>query len=150
MKRLNKKGFTLIELLAVIVILAVVMVVTIPSVLNSMASARRRQAINAIHSIEEYVQKNYDICVSNLSNEFNDLEHDSTIFTTSGNDKCVPKTDTTIITAAGYKTEDIASITGSIVGNKYKITAAEVMDNGKFNDVTGKHEGITFSIKSSR
>ena len=61
MKKLNRKGFTLIELLAVIVILAVVMVVTIPSVLNSMDSAKQNQLKNAASSVAEWFQKNYDI-----------------------------------------------------------------------------------------
>lgn len=37
----NKKGFTLVELLAVIVVLAIIMIIAIPSVLNSMATAKK-------------------------------------------------------------------------------------------------------------
>ena len=41
MKKLNKKGFTLVELLAVIVVLAIIMVLTLPTVMNSLSSARQ-------------------------------------------------------------------------------------------------------------
>lgn len=41
MKKLNKKGFTLVELLAVIVVLAIIMVLTLPTIMNSMSSARQ-------------------------------------------------------------------------------------------------------------
>lgn len=148
MKKLNRKGFTLIELLAVIVILAIVMVVTIPSVINSMKSARQKQAVNAIHSIEEYVQKNYEIC--SFGTDLGDNTYDKSIFTTSGNDNCVPKTDDSIITAAGYKPADIESIVGSINGTtkKYTITAATVGKKGSFNDVSGTYDDITFTIST--
>lgn len=39
--KLNKKGFTLVELLAVIVVLAVIMVIAIPTVIDSMNSAKK-------------------------------------------------------------------------------------------------------------
>lgn len=49
----SKKGFTLVELLAVIVVLAIIMIIAVPSVLNSMATAKKnsfvieaRKAIN--------------------------------------------------------------------------------------------------------
>lgn len=41
MKKLNKKGFTLVELLAVIVVLAIIMVLTLPTVMNSLSSAKQ-------------------------------------------------------------------------------------------------------------
>lgn len=41
MKKLNKKGFTLVELLAVIVVLAIIMVLTLPTIMNSLSSARQ-------------------------------------------------------------------------------------------------------------
>ena len=142
MKRLNKKGFTLIELLAVIVILAVVMVVTIPSVLNSMASARQKQLENAVHSIEEYVQKNYDICVSNLSNEFSDLQYDKSIFGTA-DDKvvCTTLNADDIITKAGYKIADIPSITFKAINNN-KIEIDKV--NGGTAIASGKFKGAAY------
>jgi prepilin-type N-terminal cleavage/methylation domain-containing protein len=37
----NKKGFTLVELLAVIVVLAIIMIIAVPSVLDSMNSAKK-------------------------------------------------------------------------------------------------------------
>ena len=152
MKRLNKKGFTLIELLAVIVILAVVMVVTIPSVLNSMASARQKQLENAVHSIEEYVQKNYDICASKLNSEFSDLNYDGSILGTD----CVPIEDNpstaddesaTIITKAGYSTSDISKITfkkdnsNKIILSKIEIDTV----NGGTEIASGKFKGATYS-----
>ena len=41
MKIMNKKGFTLVELLAVIVVLAIIMIIAVPSVMESMNSARK-------------------------------------------------------------------------------------------------------------
>ena len=41
-KKLNKKGFTLVELLAVIVVLALILVLTVPMVLNTMNSAKKK------------------------------------------------------------------------------------------------------------
>ena len=126
--KLKKNGFTLIELLAVVVILAIVMVVTIPSVLNSMESARQKQFENAVHSIEEYVQKNLDLC--NLGGDLASGSYDTSIF---GTNNCTVKTDTTVITAAGYKTSDIASVTGAVNANgKYVISAATAGADGQF------------------
>ena len=61
MKKLNRKGFTLIELLANIVILAIIMVVTIPTVLNSMSSAKEGQLQNAANSVAEWFEKQYSL-----------------------------------------------------------------------------------------
>ena len=52
---MNKnKGFTLVELLAVIVILAIIMIISIPAVLDTMVSARKR-------TFGEYVTKVYNV-----------------------------------------------------------------------------------------
>lgn len=59
--KLNKRGFTLIELLAVIVILAIVLVVTIPSVINSMSSAKNGQLKNATKVLSDWLTKQNDI-----------------------------------------------------------------------------------------
>lgn len=67
MKKLNRKGFTLIELLAIIVILAIIMVVTIPTVLNSMDSAKEKQLQNAVDSVADWVQKQYDLVSMGLN-----------------------------------------------------------------------------------
>ena len=61
MKKLNRKGFTLIELLAVVVIMAVILVVTIPSVLTSMANAKKSQLQNATDSVAEWYAKQYEL-----------------------------------------------------------------------------------------
>ena len=133
MKKLNRKGFTLIELLAVIVILAIVMVVTIPSVLRTMDSARDEQFKNAVLSIQEYVQKNYDLC--KIGGVLVGSNYDTTIFTTSGDDNCVPAAASVIIPAAGYKTSDIATDGWAhtvTTNGKYIITAAKAGTNGQF------------------
>lgn len=48
----RRKGFTLVELLAVIVILAIIMIIAIPSVLETMTTARKKAFV-------EYVTKVY-------------------------------------------------------------------------------------------
>ena len=49
----ERKGFTLVELLAVIVVLAIIMIIAIPSVLSTMATAKRK-------TFGEYVTKVYN------------------------------------------------------------------------------------------
>lgn len=132
MKKLNRKGFTLIELLAVIVILAIVLVVTIPNVINSMNSARQKSFENAVETIRDYVQKNYDIC--NLGADFlNTGDYDSSIFTSG---TCTPGTGATIIAAAGYSTTDISEITVSVDNDKVSVTSATAGTSGKFKGAT--------------
>lgn len=46
----KKNGFTLVELLAVIVVLAIILVLAVPSVLDTLASARRT-------TFQEYIEK---------------------------------------------------------------------------------------------
>ena len=143
MKKLNRKGFTLIELLAVIVILAVVMVVTIPSVLKAMATAREKQAMNAIATIVDYVQKNYELCT--VSAELGTSQYDTSLFTTSTDcSTLITAKGNQVVKAAGYNTSDIKDVTGSLTDGKYKITAATIMKTGKFSDV-GTSAGKTLS-----
>ena len=129
MKKLNRKGFTLIELLAVIVILAVVMVVTIPSVLNSMANAKRSQALNALTTIEKYVNDQIDKC------NVHDTTITGTVESIFETNTCTPKSDattiTSIITKTGYN-KDIATFTGAVSNGRYKITAATISVGSKF------------------
>ena len=113
MKKLNRKGFTLIELLAVVVILAVILVVTIPSVLNTMDTAKQKSFDDAIEVIRDYAQKQYDLCQLNLS-------HDDLFDTNS----CTFKAGTDLITKAGYNTSDISAITVTVTGNKVSIECA--------------------------
>ena len=63
MKKLNRKGFTLIELLAIIVILAIIMVVTLPTMLDSMSSAKTGQLSNAAASVEDWFKKQNTLVV---------------------------------------------------------------------------------------
>ena len=66
MKKLGRKGFTLIELLAVIVILSIVLVVTIPSVINAMNSAKKKQFENAIKIVANWLTEQYNVANLNL------------------------------------------------------------------------------------
>ena len=50
----KNKGFTLVELLAVLVLLAIIMIIAIPTVLNTMDTAKRK-------TFGEYVTKVYDV-----------------------------------------------------------------------------------------
>lgn len=55
----KKNGFTLVELLAVIVVLAIIMVIAIPSVLDTMNSARRSAFIEYAMKVVRDTQNNY-------------------------------------------------------------------------------------------
>lgn len=140
MKKLNRKGFTLIELLAVIVVLAIVLVVTIPSVISSMNSARQKSFENVVTTIEDYMTKQYELCVIG-NNIITSKDYNSAVFqtengatvcnpleaksTTPSTDKNNPTNEQKIIEAAGYdSTTDITTFTGGLSNGKYKITAA--------------------------
>lgn len=137
MKKLNRKGFTLIELLAVIVILAVVMVVTIPSVLNTMANAKRSQALNALTTIEKYVNDQIDKC--NVHDTTITGAVDTDIFETNTctplGTSGTPSAQTAMVSKAGY-TSDIATVTGTMASGRYKITAATIKLGSKFEGFT--------------
>ena len=101
--KLNRKGFTLIELLAIIVILAIIMVVTIPTVLNSMDSAKEKQLQNAVDSVADWVQKQYDLTyMGTLGGDVNSLYTTAITGKTSivGEDNKV-NMESTLIEAAG-------------------------------------------------
>ena len=55
----KKNGFTLVELLAVIVILAIIMILVIPSVLETMNTARRKSFALYIDKVVTAVQTQY-------------------------------------------------------------------------------------------
>lgn len=55
----KKNGFTLVELLAVIVVLAIIMVIAIPSVLDTMNSARRSAFVEYAMKVVRDTQNNY-------------------------------------------------------------------------------------------
>lgn len=57
--RSNQKGFTLIELLAVIVILAIIALVTTPIVLNVIADARDKAALDKMYGVIDAVRLAY-------------------------------------------------------------------------------------------
>ena len=57
---MKNKGFTLVELLAVIVILAIIMVLSIPSILDTLAVARKK-------SFTEYIDKIYQTAEGKVS-----------------------------------------------------------------------------------
>ncbi len=57
MKKMNNKGFTLIELLAVVVIMGIVLVITIPSVIDSVNSAKAKQLKNAANTVQSWYEK---------------------------------------------------------------------------------------------
>ena len=145
MKKLNRKGFTLIELLAVIVILAVVLVVTIPSVLNTMATARQKQFENALTVIEDYIQKQYDIC--SLGGTLGTDDYESDVVTrdaTTGACSVANGGEATAVTKAGYDNEIVgASVaSNSCAGDKCTITGAKAT-------VTGKFKGATFGTPNN-
>ena len=95
-----------------------------------MASARQKQFYNAVTTIEEYVQKNQDLC--NLGGDMlTSDDYKAELFT---GDSCTVTADSdNIISYAGYDTEDIASITYTSTEEKFTIDAATA-GNGQFKN----------------
>ena len=140
MKKLNRKGFTLIELLAVIVILAVVLVVTIPSILNSMDTARQKQLENVVATIESMVNKQYELCLLK-DTTLQGGQYKSTWFKSDCTLDTTVATSQVIVVAAGYSVADIPSITDNALANgKYIITNV----NGGAALTTGKFKGAKY------
>lgn len=61
MKKLNNKGFTLVELLAVIIILAIVVGLTIPSILSTVDSSKKKSASAITESASQWIADQYSI-----------------------------------------------------------------------------------------
>lgn len=59
MKKLNNKGFTLIELLAVIVILAIVVAITIPAVLTTINTSKKKAFETSISTVADWFERQY-------------------------------------------------------------------------------------------
>ena len=140
MKKLNKKGFTLVELLAVIVILAVIMVITIPTVLGSMGTAKQEAFEAALKTIEEYAEKNIQVCEAGLDTL--SVTYDTTAIKKSGSDCTLAALDTaldatgktnalkTLVKNAGY--EGSVTIT-DISENNGVVTISKASGSGEFN-----------------
>lgn len=76
MKKLNNKGFTLIELLAVIVILAIVVAITIPAVLTTINTSKKKAFETSIATVADWFERQYqayqigDSAVATVDNSF--------------------------------------------------------------------------------
>lgn len=129
MKKLNRKGFTLIELLAVIVVLAIILVVTIPSVIDSMNSAKSSQLNNAVGTVTKWFTEQYELDTLGAG-VGGGPSPEYTTFKDTFTDKALPKTNPgsdnitgdagqTILKAAGITNP--AGLTGRIYVNGTKI-----------------------------
>ncbi len=112
MKKLNRKGFTLVELLAVIIILAIVVGVTIPAVLSTITSSRKKSGENAAQIAANWIDEQYVLAGVDASGVDDAFKASGACGGAAIN--CVGK-DATIssadfIVAAGMKTSDVASI----------------------------------------
>ena len=149
MKKLNRKGFTLIELLAVIVVLAIVLVVTIPSVISSMNSAKKKQFENAVATIQEYLTKQKEMCSMQGSDLIDDSNYKKGLFvektcdfkTTadSANSKGILAIegagytiDTEVEDGEGNKTTKYGDFASVTYGKDGKITEAASSDGSQF------------------
>lgn len=93
----NKKGFTLVELLAVIVVLAVIILIAMPSVMNSMAKARRNSFVIEANEIIKSAQTAYSEYLMNGG---------------SGSNICVPYS---VLKEAGYIEKNDNKYAGSVL-----------------------------------
>ena len=111
MKKLNRKGFTLIELLAVIVVLAIIIVVTIPSVIDSMNSAKSKQLENAVGTVTEWFTKQYEL--DTLGAGVSDgASKEYTTFKNTFTDKALPITAPTADNITGADGETVLKAAG--------------------------------------
>ena len=89
MKSKRRNGFTLVELLAVIVILAIIMIIAIPSVLDTLTTARKKTFLEYIDKVAASTQTKYaeDTLkgeVSSSSNVMYDIKKDLGFSSTGG------------------------------------------------------------------
>ena len=92
----NKKGFTLVELLAVIVVLAVIILIAMPSVMNSMAKARRNSFVIEANEVIKSAQTAYAQYLMNGG---------------GGSEICVPYK---VLIDSGYIEKNDPNYTGSV------------------------------------
>ena len=116
MKKLNRKGFTLVELLAVIIILAIVVGISIPAVLTTTSSAKKKSFQSAADAAADWFDRQYQVA----------LISDTTIATTDANfvsfcgatgESCTgtaKNLDATVAVASGLKAANI-DLSGSTV-----------------------------------
>ena len=136
MKKLNKKGFTLVELLAVIVILAIIMVITIPTVLGSMGTAKASAFESAVATIEEYAEKQYQICAAGLTSMTGNFDADlfnadCTLRNSGTNANSTFYTD--LVENAGYETSDLTISNITLTNGVVRVYA--VAGSGEFSGV---------------
>ena len=112
MRKLNRKGFTLVELLAVIIILAIVVGITIPAVLGTITTSRKKSGENAAQIAANWVDEQY--VLAGVDDAGVDNAFKATGACGAAGQSCVGKTVTIssadFITAAGMKTSDVDSI----------------------------------------
>ena len=122
MKKLNRKGFTLVELLAVIIILAIVVGVTIPAVLSTITSSRKKSGENAAQIAANWIDEQYVLAGVDASGVDAAFKATGACGDAAGN--CVGATKTIssadFIVAAGMKTADVSSIDVTINGTSGK------------------------------
>lgn len=154
MKKLNRKGFTLVELLAVIIILAIVVGITIPAVLGTINSSRRKAGEDAAQIAANWVDEQYTlVAVDYLSADasFRSACGDNgsvcasdtgISLTTTGNNDTAGKN---LVTAAGMKVADVTKIDVKINTNNGKsCVTIEAKKDGDYwvtNDSTKTTQG---------